>query len=223
VLTLTVNAAGASAPINYAIPELKGAPQVGSTLTVSNDPGSWLNSPTSTSSKWQVSTTGTGSWSDIAGQTGSSYTIISGDVGKYIRRLTTATNASGSTNSGSSAWGPIVASTAVPLLKSESVTYLGNYGLNNLVGSSIIYAYGIAIRIVSGDPRIIFQTYDGSVPNKNTGQFWEFSLNGVSYGGNITTATRKWAVGAVDSYGGTVATGGQAFLNWDETNGRMIK
>ena len=215
-------ATGGAAPINYAIPELKGAPQVGSTLTVANDPGSWINSPTSNSSKWQVSTTGTGSWSDIAGQTGSSYTIVSGDVGKYIRRLTTASNASGSTNIGSSAWGTIVASTAVPLFKSENVTYLGSYGMSNLVGSSIIYAYGLAIRRVSGDPRIIFQTYDGSVPNKNVGQFWEFSLSGKNYGDNITAATRKWAVGAVDSYGGTVAAAGRAFLNWDETNGRML-
>jgi hypothetical protein len=218
---VTVNAAGASAPLNYAIPQLKGAPQVGATLTVSNDPGSWLNSPTSTSSKWQTSTTGTGSWSDIAGATGSSYTIVSGDVGKYIRRLTTATNASGSTDSGSSAWGPIVASTSVPLLKSDSVTYLGNYGVN-LVGSPIVYVNGLAIRRVGGDLRLIIQILDSSVTNKNIGQFWELSLSGKNYGDNITNVTNKWAVGSVDVYGGSYASKGMAFLNWDEANDRML-
>ncbi|HZG35202.1 MAG TPA: hypothetical protein VEY87_05085 [Gaiellaceae bacterium] len=85
------------APQNYAAPVVTGEAREGATLTTTN--GSWnTDSPTTYSYKWQrceAPATPTGC-ADIPGATANTYVLTAADVGKRIRSLVTATNASGS-------------------------------------------------------------------------------------------------------------------------------
>lgn len=60
-------------------------------------PGVWAGSPTSIAYQWQTSADGE-TWSDVVGRTGTTYTVVSGDAGKYIRVRERATNEHGSTD-----------------------------------------------------------------------------------------------------------------------------
>jgi len=74
---------------------------VGEAVSTTN--GSWNNSPTSYAYGWQrcEDEAGTGCV-DIGGATGSTYTVVGADVGKYLRSRVTATNAIGGTTASSS-------------------------------------------------------------------------------------------------------------------------
>lgn len=92
------------APVVVTSPALSGAAQAGSTLSVSN--GTWTGaSPIAYSYQWQLCTSTGGSCGNISGQTGSSYVVTAGDVGKTLRASVTATNSGGGTvvNTASSA------------------------------------------------------------------------------------------------------------------------
>jgi hypothetical protein len=98
-----------AAPANTALPVVSGSASDGSTLSSST--GSWIGSPVITYTyQWQSSPDAT-TWTNIAGATASTYTVISADVGKYIRSRVSATNAYGVTNAFSSAT-PLVAGSA---------------------------------------------------------------------------------------------------------------
>ena len=90
--SLTVPAA-AGAPVNTIAPALSGTPAVGSTLSCST--GSWEHSPTGYSFAWRRD------GSLISGQTGSGYTIQSGDAGHGISCEVTAENGVGSSSASS--------------------------------------------------------------------------------------------------------------------------
>ena len=81
-----------SKPTNTLPPSISGTARQGQTLKTSN--GSWSNSPSSYSYQWQDCVT-TGC-SNIAGATGSSYTLAASDVGSAIDVIVTATNSAGS-------------------------------------------------------------------------------------------------------------------------------
>lgn len=80
-------------PANTALPTVSGTPSVGSSLSVTN--GTWTQSPTAYSYKWQSSATGTSGWTDITAATSASYTVASGDNGRYLRSEVSARNANG--------------------------------------------------------------------------------------------------------------------------------
>src|SRR5262249_37440574 len=91
--TAQVTAAAAPVPTNDTAPSISGTTEDGQTLTA--DQGQWSNSPTSYTYQWQTSSDGT-SWSDINGETGSTYDVQVGDVGNQIRVEVVAVNAGGS-------------------------------------------------------------------------------------------------------------------------------
>lgn len=68
-------------------PSLSGAVVLGADLTATNAVTAGQPRP-SQSHRWQRETAGV--WANISGETGSSYTIVAGDVGKRLRRQTTA-------------------------------------------------------------------------------------------------------------------------------------
>jgi len=80
------------------------------TLTAGN--GSWDNSPTSYTYQWSRATTAIGAYSSIAGATSSTYSLISDDVGKFLKVAVTAINSGGSTTETSSATTAISAATS---------------------------------------------------------------------------------------------------------------
>lgn len=78
------------APVNTVMPAITGTAQVGETLTVSN--GTWTSKTAITYARqWQADGV------DISGETGTTYEPVSGDVGKVITCVVTASNANGGT------------------------------------------------------------------------------------------------------------------------------
>ncbi len=87
-----------SPPGNTSLPQISGAADVGTVLSASS--GAWSGSPTSYTYQWRDCGSSTGC-ANIAGATGSSYTVQSSDEGHTLDVVVTATNAYGSTNASS--------------------------------------------------------------------------------------------------------------------------
>ncbi len=88
-------AATPPAPVNAGAPTITGTPQEGRTLT--ENPGYWSNSPTSTSIQWLRCDAGDSHCSEIPGATATTYSLSPADIGATIQVTETATNAGGST------------------------------------------------------------------------------------------------------------------------------
>jgi hypothetical protein len=87
-------------PVPTVAPAITGTVSVGQVLTCSN--GTWSGSPTSYAKQW------TADGADIAGQTGGTYTVQSGDAGKLIGCYVTATDAyGGATRTWATEVGPV--------------------------------------------------------------------------------------------------------------------
>jgi hypothetical protein len=87
--------AAGSVPVNTVLPTLSGTAQVGQTLTA--NPGTWTNNPTSFTYQWNRAGT------PIGGATASTYVPVSADVGNTLTISVTATNGSGSSTPATSA------------------------------------------------------------------------------------------------------------------------
>lgn len=89
-----------AAPTNTIPPAISGTARVGETLTVTN--GTWEGHPAPTYSRqWRRGAT------DIAGATGTTYTLVEADVGQTITCVVTATNSEGSNTATSNEVGPV--------------------------------------------------------------------------------------------------------------------
>lgn len=95
-------------PANTTPPAISGTVRRTSVLTATT--GAWSNF-TSKTFRWQHQVSGT--WSNIAGQTGSTYTLATGDVDNDVRVVETATNADGPATANSNAIGPIAGATPI--------------------------------------------------------------------------------------------------------------
>jgi len=86
-------------PSNTVPPAISGTARSGQTLTAGS--GSWTGAPTTYGYQWQSCNALGESCSDIPGATGPAYVAGEGDVGSTLRVRVTATNAGGSSTSGS--------------------------------------------------------------------------------------------------------------------------
>ena len=87
---------GFLAPIASAIPSISGTVQSGSTLTTTS--GTWPSTSSGYVYSWHRSSDGGVTWTDIAGQTSTTYALVAADVGYRIRsQVTISTNAGSST------------------------------------------------------------------------------------------------------------------------------
>ena len=103
--TNTVQATG-SAPKNTSAPIISGTQKEGSILTV--DKGGWNGSnPITFAYQWQRCDASGGNCANIAGATGTSYTLASADVANVLRVNVAATNSKGSTGATSGETGVI--------------------------------------------------------------------------------------------------------------------
>jgi hypothetical protein len=101
------------APSNTSLPSISGTAQEAQTLSA--DVGSWSGTaPISYASQWRRCDAGGGNCSDIAGATGSTYTLASADVGSTIRVVVTASNSAGSSSASSAATGVVTAAAVAP-------------------------------------------------------------------------------------------------------------
>lgn len=92
-----------AAPVNNTLPAISGTARVGLILTAW--PGIW--DPTGDLTyQWQVNS---GSWANIAGATGQTYTPIVGQVGNPLRVVVTGTNGTGSASATSAPTANVVA------------------------------------------------------------------------------------------------------------------
>ena len=152
-----------TAPANTVLPAITGTQQVFSTLTVSN--GTWSNSPQSFARQWQTSADGSTGWTNISGATGSTYALVAGDHGKFIRCVVTATNLAGSTAANTTATAQIT--TPVPV----------NSAVPTVSGSAIVGQ--------------VLTTTNGTWTNTPTGftYKWQTSANGTTGWTDISGAT----------------------------------
>jgi hypothetical protein len=99
--TAVVQAAG-TAPVNSARPTISGSASLGSTLSVNK--GTWTGvQPISFAYQWQrCDAGGNNNCADISGATGTSYNVVSADVGHTLRVRETAHNAKGTNSVNSS-------------------------------------------------------------------------------------------------------------------------
>jgi hypothetical protein len=102
----------ASVPSNTSLPAIAGSARDGSVLTASK--GRWSGSPTSFAYQWQRCDTLGGGCVPIAGANSFRYTVGSGDVGRRLRVVVTATNADGSGSAASRPTGVVAASGHAP-------------------------------------------------------------------------------------------------------------
>ena len=87
---------GFLAPIASAIPSISGTVQSGQTLTTTS--GTWPSTSSGYVYSWHKSSDGGVTWTDIAGQTSTTYVLVAADVGYRIRsQVTVSTNAGSST------------------------------------------------------------------------------------------------------------------------------
>ena len=92
-------------PTNTALPVISGTAQEGSTLSTTN--GSWTGNPTF-SYQWQDCSSG--SCSNIAGATASTYKLQASEVGDSVTVVVTGMNSGGSAKATANAVGPVTAS-----------------------------------------------------------------------------------------------------------------
>lgn len=94
-------------PVNTVAPTVTGTPQVGQVLTSVN--GTWTGTGITYTRQWQVADTLDGTYTDIAAATGTTYTVLIGQLGKFIRAVVTATSSTGANSVASVGRGPVVA------------------------------------------------------------------------------------------------------------------
>ena len=108
ISTTTASAAPPSgAPVNVSPPTISGSPQVGQSLTA--DRGSWTGKkPIRYSYVWQRCDASGSACVDVAGVTGSGYSVSPVDAAHTIRVVVTATNKRGQSSAVSAATAPVV-------------------------------------------------------------------------------------------------------------------
>ena len=118
------------------------------TATLSDRDGSVTN----TSWQWQRSSNGTSGWSNISGATGSSYTVASGDGGKWLRATASYSDGHGtgkSANSSSTSQVPLANNAPTITGGPPSVTYpendtgsVGSYTAKDTDGDNLMWSLG---------------------------------------------------------------------------------
>ncbi len=100
------------APVNVIAPSISGPLVDGGTLSATD--GTWTGTgPITYAYQWQRCNSGGGGCANIGGATGSTYDLVSGDVGHAFVIVVTATNAGGSTPAPSAPTGEVAAAPPV--------------------------------------------------------------------------------------------------------------
>lgn len=111
----TVNATFALVPpANRTLPVIGGAPARGQTVVASD--GTWNGAPTLFTYQWQRCAATGGSCASIVSATGNTYRVGTGDVGRRLRVVVTASNAGGARSATSAPTKAVTAVVPVPVL-----------------------------------------------------------------------------------------------------------
>jgi len=112
LVTGSVVAASAAAPVNTKEPSIAGSPIVGKDLA--GDRGTWSGTGISYAYEWLRCDKNAANCAAITGATSDHYTIVSADLGSTIRFQVTGTNADGAKTVQSNPTGEITNGTGVP-------------------------------------------------------------------------------------------------------------
>jgi hypothetical protein len=165
-------------PVNGALPTISGTARVGQTLT--GVQGSWAPADATLTNLWlRCSTTSVASCSPIAGQTGSTYTLVAADDGQYIRIRVTATTTAGSVLANSNQTSQIVTDNDNDGVVDGSDACLGETGTkpNGCLPSDMV---GAGVPTISGN-LVVGQTMS------STNGTWNVLHDQLSY-----TLSRQW-------------------------------
>jgi hypothetical protein len=179
-----------SSPLNSVSPSIAGSPRIGENLAL--NVGTWSNNGsafTASSQQWQKNT-GSG-WTNISGETASTYTVTSADVGAQIRVSVTRTNAAGTIAAYSASTNAV--SITVPDAPSIS---------NAVAGSNQITFTAIPGALNGGASATLEYSLDGSnwIPLTANAQN-SYTVSGLVNGVSYTVRLRS-----TNSIGSTVAS-----------------
>jgi hypothetical protein len=183
---------------NTVAPAVTGTAAVGAVLTTNAGTWSTGGETPSYTYQWQVSATGLGSWSDISGATGTTYTVTAAESGSFIRSVVTATNGSGAVSAASNSTtvvlnGLAAAPTALSVAAGNAQLAL-SWTTPSLLNGGVISNYVIEYR-VSGATNWTTFTHTASTSTSAT-------ITGLT-----NASAYDWRVSAVTAAGaGTIAT-----------------
>ena len=190
-------------PVNTALPQVSGTTTQGQTLTATK--GSWSNSPSSYSYQWQDCTT-TGC-SNIAGATGSTYTLVASDVNSTIDAVVTATNTAGSASAASAQTATVTVSSGSGLPTGVSLQKIDG-GPNYYCSNGFTYACNAGWDSPSIFPIMDFYAFSayGSIAT-----FKDLGLNTTQLvtGGTNMSTLRNAGIGAVQGSDASTNTGNE--------------
>lgn len=220
-LTIILN----RAPAITTNPTISGTAKVGETLTATA--GNTTGTPTPTSTfQWQRSDNGVSGWSDISGETSTTYVLVSADETKYLRVEQTATNVEGSATATSASTSQVQpsfeglldvygqnigAAYSVRLLSS---TYEGNCmeirrdsdnATQNIGFSNNILDTSAIATFCSGTNGYVRTWYDQSGNDKNVQQTTASRQPRIYYEGSVVTLNSKPALDGYVDDGGNAA------------------
>lgn len=126
-----------AAPKNTRAPSINGTPVVGQTLTA--DEGSWTASPDRYAYQWRQCDAAGSACVSIAGATGKTYGVRSGDVGKTLRVEVTAINQRGRATSISAQTAVVRASGSAPPSSGKAIPVASVNLPDRLVASAVSF------------------------------------------------------------------------------------
>jgi hypothetical protein len=136
---------------------ITGTAQVGTQLSAVL--GATTGTITSTTYQWRRADTSGGTYSDIASATGSTYTPVSGDGGKYIRVVVTVSNTGGSATATSAASGQVSSTVTLTTPAAPTVSATSNTLKSITVSwSAITNASSYTLRLYSSIGTLITTT-----------------------------------------------------------------
>jgi hypothetical protein len=136
---------------------ITGTAQVGTQLSAVL--GATTGTITTTSYQWRRADTSGGTYSDIASATGSTYTPVSGDGGKYIRVVVTVSNTGGSATATSAATGQVASTVTLTTPAAPTVSATSNTLKSiNVSWSAITNASSYTLRLHNSGGTLIATT-----------------------------------------------------------------
>jgi len=129
-------------PRNTAIPSISGTKRTGETLTANT--GTWSGTPSTYAYQWKRASTSSGTYTNIASATNSSYVLTDSDIGKYIKVSVVATNATGSSSAELSAATTVIADLLDSVVPTSSTTTSTSDGYTFTISNySNLYNYNV--------------------------------------------------------------------------------
>lgn len=157
----------ATVPVNSVAPSISGTLQTGDVLTALT--GTWSGAPSSYSYQWKHASTSGGTYTNIASETSSTYTIVDADIGDYFKVEVNATNINGGgTPVLSSSVGPVTDMPTNPLPTLGATTSTTDGFTFSITNYSATYSYSFVSTSGSASQSSGLVTVTGMSPSTSS-------------------------------------------------------